>query len=243
MGKSSIAVGKSPISESATFWISLGAAVAVLAAFPLAVGLSEAASEHHSIWSDGWFNIGLIAEIAGVFAAIYGVALYIAHRHIASQHGPCPDPDRHEEPIDAVHANPQIHAALTQIRADLDTAAAALEAAVKSRLYWPVTQAALIDKHWKSAKDILVAEPSLHETYRALDSAFKQTGRIAGIHFMRCMQGRHVQPADRLDEVLSAVQAAQEAVAQRLAVRAPASRQIAALRMGRLRLGIELEPK
>src|SRR5579862_754723 len=80
--------------DSAQFWVLLGGGVAVVGGILVTVGVART-PEGHELWAEGWFAVGIAAIVVGALCLLWGLVLFVAHRH-AEKHM-CPDPDAHRE--------------------------------------------------------------------------------------------------------------------------------------------------
>lgn len=76
-----MAAARTSLRESSIFWLALGGVMAALAALPLAVGAAQKEGSE-SLWSNGWFVLGIVMAALGMLAVWWALVLFLAHRHI-----------------------------------------------------------------------------------------------------------------------------------------------------------------
>ncbi len=78
--------------DRAQFWVLFTGAVGLIGGIFTAIGVARTPAGHE-LWSEGWFVVGIGAIFVGVLCLLWGLVLFLAHRH-AEGHM-CPDPDAH----------------------------------------------------------------------------------------------------------------------------------------------------
>jgi hypothetical protein len=76
--------GRIPLHDRAVFWLTLAAAVGVVAAGPFAFGLSEVPKNQH-LWANAWVWLGVVLWVLSMLAIIYAVGLHLAQQRAAKR--------------------------------------------------------------------------------------------------------------------------------------------------------------
>ena len=221
--------GNAPtLQDRTTFWLGLGALLAVVGGVFIAI-TPATLPQHHSLWSSGWFDVGVVFVVLGLGCALWALVLYIAHRQAAAHW--CPDRRAHDGgtgqpallpvPAQAEHANhalppasvptigPELRVALHEVRQEVRASLTLFERMRSENRWWNLREGYPKQVKWKRYRGILELQAP-GPLFRDLVDAYEAIAYVSQQGTQRLVfTTPPPRPSDRLPEAIAAIKKAE----------------------------------